>query len=155
MNAGFKACSGDYVIFLSNDVIVCENWVEYLSECFAKYPDCGVASLGNNEHGDIPHDEIKQEMYFAVCMLRKEDAWLDPNYTRGWDDTDLCMRTYMQGKRFYKNLKGLVYHKPHSTTGKYAGDRAEYERCKDYFVKKWKAHNNEPMFRKLAYGQVC
>jgi glycosyltransferase involved in cell wall biosynthesis len=155
MNAGFKACSGDYVIFLSNDVIVCENWVELMSECFLKRLDCGIASLGNNEHGDIPRKEIVPEMYFAVCMMKKEDAWYDPFYKRVWDDTDLCMRMYINGKKLYKNLAGLVYHKPHSTMGEYAGDRAEYERCRDYFVNKWQAHKNEREFKRLAYGQIC
>jgi glycosyltransferase involved in cell wall biosynthesis len=153
MNAGFKACSGDYVIFLSNDVVVCENWVDLLTDCFTQHDDCGIASLGNNEHGDIPRDEIKEQMYFAVCMLRKEDAWYDSNYKRVWDDTDLVMRLHAMGKKFYKNLNGLVYHKTHSTMGEYAGDRAEYDRCQEYFIKKYQGFSSDPMFRKLAYGR--
>jgi len=153
INAGFKACSGDYVIFLSNDVIVCENWVELMHDCFLKRLDCGIASLGNNEHGDIPQDKIIEQLYFAVCMLRKEDAWYDPNYKNIWDDTDLVMRLHAQGKKFYKNLKGLVYHKPHSTMGEYGGNKEEYERCRNYFITKWSSSENDPMFRRLAYGR--
>jgi glycosyltransferase involved in cell wall biosynthesis len=153
INAGFKACSGDYVIFLSNDVIVCENWVEYLSDCFNKHDDCGVASLGNNEHGDITQDKIIEQLYFAVAMLKKEDAWYDPEYRFVWDDTDLCMRLYKEGKKFYKNLNGLVYHNPHTTMGEYGGNKEEYNRCQEYFINKWQAHKNEPMFRRLAYGR--
>lgn len=153
MNAGFKACSGDYVIFLSNDVVVCDNWVDYMTECFTIHNDCGIASLGNNEHGDVPQDKIIEQLYFAVCMMRKEDAWYDSYYKCIWDDTDLCMRLHSQGKKFYKNLKGLIYHKPHATMGEYGGNKQEYDRCQDYFVNKWQAHKNEPMFRRLAYGR--
>jgi glycosyltransferase involved in cell wall biosynthesis len=152
INAGFKACSGDYVIFLANDVVVCDKWVELLADCFLKRLDCGIASLGNNEHGDVPHDEIREQMFFSVCMMKKEDAWYDPEYKFVWDDTDLCMRLYIKGKKFYKNLNGLVYHNPHTTLGEYGGNREEYERCRRYFVTKWSSYEHDPQFKRFAYG---
>lgn len=152
MNAGFKACKGDYVIFLSNDVTVCDEWVEKMLECF-KHPDCGIASLGNNEHRDLHADEIIESLYFAVAMMKKEDAWYDPQYNRVWDDTDLVMRLHTKGKKFYKNLLGIVHHKQHATMGEYAGDKAEYEKSRKYFIDKWSEYESDPFFQKLAYGR--
>ncbi len=152
MNAGFKACTGDYVVFMSNDIMVCDGWIEKMCDCFYKRTECGIASLGSNEHGDIPRDEIIEQMFFSVCMLKKEDAWYDPFYKCIWDDTDLVMRLYTQGKKFYKNLNGLIYHKPHSTMGEYGGDTKEYNRCQSYFIDKYKDFKDDPFFKKLAYG---
>ncbi len=150
INRAFKVCSGDYVVFLANDVKVCNNWLEYMVECFEKHSDCGIASLGNNEHGDFFEDRIIESLYFTVCMMKKEDAWFDPFYTKVFDDTDLVFRMYLQGKRFYKNLKGFVNHKAHSTYGKFCGDGQEYERSRMYFVDKYKEYKDDQFFKKLA-----
>jgi len=152
VRAGFEACTGEYAIFLSNDVFVCDGWVEKMVECFTKHDDCGIASLGNNEHCDVPHNRIKEELFFAVCMMKKEDAKLDPAYKFIWDDTDLVMKLHTLGKKCYKNLAGLVYHKPHSTLGEYGGNKEEYERCRSYFIEKWRDYKDDPYFKKLAYG---
>jgi len=149
INKGFAAANGEYVVFLANDVTVCPMWVDYLLDCF-KYSDCGIASLGNNEHRDVVKDEIKEDLYFTVCMMKKEDAWFDPFFTKIYDDTDLIFRLYTQGKKFYKNLNGFVNHKTHSTYGEYCGDKEEYDRSQNYFRSKWSEYSNDSFYKKLA-----
>lgn len=151
IDRGFRIASGDFVVFLANDVTVCSKWIEYLLECFEK-EDCGIASLGNNEHKDVESFRIVEDLYFSVCMVRKEDAWFDPYYNKIFDDTDLCFRLHLQGKKFYKNLKGIVKHKPHSTYGKYCGDQEEYIRSKEYFAKKYIQYKDDPLYKKFVNG---
>lgn len=150
INRAFHAASGDYVVFLGNDLTVCNKWLEYLIECFEKKGDCGIASLGNNEHGDIHEDSIVEGLYFSVCMMKKEDAWFDPNYTFIFDDTDLVFRLHTQGKKFYKNLKGYANHRPHSTLGSFGGNKEEYERSRQYFIHKYSEYKDDSFYKKLA-----
>lgn len=149
VDRGFRLSNAKYVVFLANDVFVCENWLEYMLECF-KHKDCGIASLGNNEHKDQCRDEIVEGLYFSVSMMKKEDAWFDQNYKRVFDDTDLIFRLYTQGKKFYKNLKGNVHHKTHSTLGDFGGDREEYERSRAYFINKYSDYKEDPVFKRFA-----
>jgi GT2 family glycosyltransferase len=150
-NKGFKACTGDYVIFLSNDVEVCENWAELMLQCFTN-EDCGIGSLGNSEAQDRIQNRIEEGLFFSVCMLKKEDAWLDPQYTRVFDDTDLIFRLHTQGKKFYKNLSGYVHHKPHTTLGEYGGDMVEFMFSKEYFKDKYKEYSSDPWYRRFTNG---
>lgn len=149
INRAFGLCTGDYVAYLSNDVTVCDDWISKMLACFDK-ADCGIASLGNNEHGDVLSDKIVESFYFSVAMLRKCDAWYTTEYKSNFLDTDLAFRLHLQGKKFYKNLSGIVYHKPHSTVGKYSGDLADYERCRQHFADKYKEHASDPLYKKFA-----
>lgn len=147
---GFRISNGEYVVFIGNDVKVCENWLEYMLDCFDKRKDCGIASLGNNEHNDEIKNEIIEEVFFSVCMMKKEDAWLDTNYGVIFSDTDLIFRLYTQGKKFYKNLNGYITHNAHATLGEYGGDFNEYERSRDYFINKYASFKNDDFFKKLS-----
>jgi GT2 family glycosyltransferase len=149
-NKGFKACSGKYVVFLSNDIVTCKDWIIKMKECFDRFKDCGIASLGNNESFDVEENSIVEGIFFSVCMMKKEDAWFDANYNRVFDDTDLLFRLYLQDKKFYKNLSGLIYHKPHSTLGQYAGDVIEFERSKKYFEKKYENYKHTDLYKRFT-----
>lgn len=149
VNGGFGYCNTDYVVFIGNDVFVEDGWLECLLECFDR-PDCGIATLGNNEHRDIRKNQISEGIYFSICMLKKEDAWFDPFYTYIFDDTDLIFRIYTSGRKSYKNHNCVVEHQPHSTYGKFCGNKEEYERSRQYFIGKWKEFSHLPLYRKFA-----
>lgn len=146
---GFDCAKSDFVVFVGNDVFVNDDWLESLLECFDK-DDCGIATLGNNEHKDIQANEIKESIYFSICMVRKKDAWFDNNYTFVFDDTDMIFRIYQSGRKCYKNLKSIVEHKPHSTLGEFGGDRVEYERSRKYFADKWKSYTTDPLYKQFV-----
>lgn len=149
INRALKCADGEFVVFLANDVTVCDGFIEKMKKCFDVKSDCGLASLGNNEHRDFERDEIVEDLFFSVCMLRKEDAWLDQAYSYIFDDTDLIFRLHLKGLKTYKNLNGIVQHKPHSTYGKYCGDQEEYERSREYFKKKYASHSGDALYRTL------
>lgn len=153
VNRAFACASGKYVVFLANDVKVCDNWIEKMYECFSKYSDCGLASLGNNEHADPTDDVIIDEghrFYFSVCMLSREDAWFDPKFPYNFADTDLVFRLHTQNKKFYKNLSGHVFHKPHSTYGRFCGDTKDYQESRQRFLDKHNSYLNDPFYQILG-----
>lgn len=149
INRGFRSASGDYVVFLSNDVMVGEQWLEKMLDCF-KNEDCGLASLGNNEHNDSIEDKIIEREYFAVCMMKKEDAYLDLNYDSVFDDIDLIFRLMTQGKKCYKNLGAFAHHFSHSTYGEFQGNHEAYERSRQYFINKYKQFCDHPKYKLFA-----
>lgn len=150
INRAFKVSNNDFIVYLSNDVTVCDGWVEKMLECFNKHDNCGIASLGNNEHNDQERNEIVEDFYFSVCMMRKNDAWYSKDYKTNFLDTDLAFRVHRQGKKFYKNLSGKVYHKPHSTVGKFSGDFDDYERSRKRFLDKWKIYADDPLYKRFG-----
>lgn len=152
-NRAFSACSGDLVAYLANDVTVCNGWLEKMVACFDAHEDCGIASLGNSEHEDPIEDRIVESFYFSVALIRKQDAWYTPEYSSNFLDTDLAMRVHLQGLKFYKNLSGHVFHKPHTTVGKFSGSFEDYERCRHHFLDKYAAHSSDPVYR--TFGGVA
>ena len=146
VNRGFRCCNSDYVVFVGNDVFVGDGWLESLIDGF-NIPDCGIATLGNNEHGDTKQDKIIESIYFSICMVRKEDAWFDPEYKFVFDDTDMIFRIYTSGRKCYKNLHTIVQHNAHSTLGEFGGDRTEYERSRAYFKEKWKSYHTNTLYK--------
>lgn len=146
-NRAFYACSGDLVVYLANDVTVCDGWVEKMLECFEIKSDCGIASLGNSEHGDAVLDEIIEGFYFSVSMFPKKYAWYPQEYGSNFLDTDLAFRVRIDGGKFYKNLEGHVLHKPHTTVGKFSGDFNDYERCRLHFIDKYKEYAEDPWYK--------
>lgn len=149
INRGFRSCNGDYVIFLANDVFVADGWVENMLECFNKHEDCGIASLGNNEFKQEKSDKIIERIYFSVCMFKMEDAYLDPFYDNLFDDSDMIMRIYSQGKKCYQNLNTIVFHDRHSTYGVNDLSSPKNVRQKEYFNKKWEFYKNYRVFNLL------
>ena len=146
VNRAFRCCNSDYIVFVGNDVFVDNEWLESLIEGF-KIPDCGIATLGNNEHGDTKQDKIIESIYFSICMFKKEDAWFDTEYKFVFDDTDMIFRIYTTGRKCYKNLHTIVQHHAHSTLGEFGGDRVEYERSRQYFKEKWKDYLTHPLYK--------
>lgn len=150
-NRSFRRCfcqaDGDYVIFLSNDVFVGEGWIESMLECFRRYPDCGLASLGNNEHGDTIRDEIIERVYFATAMTRREDMVYDPDYIDLFDDSDMIMRILVSGRKAYKNLNCYVEHLRHKTYGPHDLRSEKSLLQLETFKRKWSQHKEHP-----AYG---
>jgi len=149
INRGFKVASGDYVIFLANDVFVGDKWVEHLLECF-DIKDCGLASLGNNEFGQTKKAEIIERPYFSVCMVKKEDAYFDDNYDDLFDDSDLIMRIFSKGLNCYQNLKTIVEHKPHSTYGRPDLGLEKNQKQRRYFENKWSKYKDKPYYSLFA-----
>jgi len=121
-NRAFKLADGEYVTVLTNDVYVDDGWLEAMEECFDKYPDCGVATVGSNEAQSIKQDKIEEAVWASITMIRKDmlmkAAMFDTIYRHGsFEDTDQIMKIVLEGKKPYRNLKCVVEHLVHRTNG--------------------------------------
>lgn len=143
INKAFAAADTDFVIFLANDVYVDDGWIERMLECFDEYDDCGLATLGASEYGMFREDKIIEKVYFSVCMMRKQDAWFDPNYDDLFDDSDLIMRIYKNRKKCYMNMNCIVDHLRHKTYGPPDLFSEKNIRQKQYFIDKWKEYKDQ------------
>jgi len=117
-NKGFKCASGQYIVGLTNDVFVSENWLECLKECFQK-EDCGISTLASTESGNKKEDKIEEDIYFPITMIPKwlfdKIGYLDEDYKMYWADADFIVKTYKAGYKFYRNFNSVVSHNPGST----------------------------------------
>ena len=117
-NRSFKCASGEYIVGLTNDVFVGEDWLECLVKCF-EIPDCGIATLASTESGNKKEDKIVEEVYFPLVMFSKQlfdkIGYFDEEYKMYWADADFMVRTYEAGFKMYRNYNCVVEHKPGST----------------------------------------
>lgn len=152
-NRGFEACTGDYVCFMSNDVYVDDNWLECLCDCFAKKEDCGIATLATTQFNHEKHDEISEGVWFSVALFPKQDKYFDENYVNSWDDTDFIMRTYLGGKKMYRNFNCVVDHLVGQTHYASPSHYDNFRKNGDLFKSKYK-YCMHPMYEKLISGVV-
>lgn len=148
---GFNLANGEFIIFIGADVSVCKDFAKLMERCFMEKKDCGLASLGNNEHNDFIGDHIVKSLFFSICMIRKEDAVFDPYYKGTFSDTDMVFRLYTEGKYCYKNLNGYVYHKKHAVMKELGGNKVEYNKNRDYFMNKYDKYKNDDFFKELSF----
>jgi len=122
-NTGLRAASGDIQVFMGNDILVTEGWLEALLEPFERYPDCGLSSVATAEPGafvgpahPIP-GLIVEGSYTPIMAFRK--GWeLDEAFNGGYSDSDLLMRVYTAGLRAYRHCGVQVHHLNHLTIKK-------------------------------------
>lgn len=154
INRGFYCASGDKVVLLTNDVIVSDGWLEALLECF-QITDCGMSTLAADQFGHMRQNKIDEGIWFSVAMLPKEEAWFDEAYKPGsWDDSDLIMRNYLQGRRMYRNFKSVAHHKIGMTHYEKPDHKANFDWNKEYFCEKYKDYSDARIFKILVGGII-
>lgn len=154
INRGFLCASGDYVVLLTNDVILSENWLECLVDCFKKRKDCGLATLATKQLHHCKENKIDEGIWFSVAMMPSNKAWFDENYVNSWDDTDLVMQTYIDGFKMYRNYNCVVDHYVGATEYLKKDHHKNYVKNEKYFKKKYKDYQNHPMYKTLTTGVV-
>jgi glycosyltransferase involved in cell wall biosynthesis len=154
INRGFKICSGDRVILLTNDTFVGESWIECLLDCFDKFDDCGLATLATNQLGHFKHDEISEGIWFSVAMMEKRDALFDENFVNSWDDTDLIMRVYESERKMYRNYNCIAQHDPGQTHYDDPEHNANFMNNYNLFMNKHEHSADTRIFKILTGGVV-
>lgn len=137
-NKGFKVATGEYIVLLTNDVFVGEEWLEKMLECF-RLPWCGLATIGskNNEK----RKEIKEDYWFDVAMIRKEvfdrAGYYDERFIGSWPDSDLLVRAYKLGYKMYRNFDCIANgDETQTTVGLHKDHKYNYEIGRELFRKK-------------------
>ena len=150
-NRGFRCSLGKYVVVLTNDVFVGENWLECLKDCFQR-PDCGIATLASTESGNKKEDKIIEEIYFPLVMISQElfskIGYFDEEYRMYWADADFMVRTYEAGYKIYRNYNCLINHSPGTTLYDESNWEQSCEFGRGLFIEKHK-DCKLPIFQKL------
>ena len=160
-NTGMNLCEGEIIVVLTNDVFVKPGWLEYLLECFDRFPDCGMASLGTTDHtNERAVNAIVEGVWCPVFAIpnRPEFRFDAMEFPSEWGDYDLLMRIYQAGLRSYRNLNILCNHLGRATNGN-ASDPEKAARIEEYrqkFLNRWgpTPQSSSIMFRALMSGWI-
>lgn len=113
-NRGADAATGSMLVHTGIDVIVGENWLESMMECFVKHADCGVSttSVAEPSHmiGTPTPQPLITESFYGALMLFGARWRLDEAYRDQMSDYDLCQRIYRDGLRSYRNNASIAWH---------------------------------------------
>lgn len=153
INRGFHAATGEFVVLLTNDVIVSDGWLEHLLDCF-KISDCGLSTLATTQFHHTQQNMIGEGIWFSVAAMHKKDAYFDEGYQGAWDDSDLLMRVYLSGRKMYRNYNCVVDHKVGMTLYGEAGHDTKFEAGKARFLEKWKDHKDTWIYNVLVTGYI-
>ena len=152
-NQGMRAARGSYILLLNNDVIVTEEWLSGLLECFCddgvgvvgpmtdnisgpqKWPCLTYQSLeqlddfarelrAHNHHIRIPNRRI-----VGLCMLFRRElmeriGFLNEEFGPGnFEDDDYCLRAALEG---FRNLIAADVFIHHAGSTTFKGDNINY-----------------------------
>ena len=151
INRGFNNCSGDRIVYLSNDVYVGDKWLSSLNDCF-NIEDCGLSTLASTELGQCKEDFIEEGVYFPICMINRKYAQFDEAYNYLWNDTDVIMRVYIDGLKMYRNHNSIVDHLKNKTLGDIPVSSDIYQRDKNIFINKFGKYSEHRMYKILTEG---
>lgn len=141
-NIGFRiGCRYKYIVLLTNDTYMSDDWLEALMEPFVKYADCGLSTLGCSRYGHSQSDLIKEDFWFDVAMISKDVfetiGFYDERFIGSWPDTDLLIRAYKAGFKMYRNFACIVDGEaPQATVGLNPKHKENYEMGRALFRSK-------------------
>lgn len=141
-NIGFRVSSrNNFVVLLTNDVYVKDNWLEVLLSTFDRKEDCGLATLGTVLKGHVKEDRIEEGNWFDVAMIKSEVferiGYYDERFHGSFPDTDLLVRAYKEGWKMYRNFNCVIDGEPpHQTVHQNPFFKENYIRGRALFREK-------------------
>lgn len=141
INRALKSCNKDWIVLLTNDVIVDEGWLEALFECF-KEKDCGISTLGSTQFNHQKENKIEEGNWWSIVLfpswIFEKVGYFDERFKGVWDDTDLLIRIYKAGYRMYRNFNVIVEHPTESHQYNKQEHRENYNEGQKLFYEKHK-----------------
>ena len=129
-NQGTKMAKGDYIIFMSNDTLATNWWMNGLVEAInkdKKISSVAATLIESKNYGKIKREAIEEEKE-SVCsatMIVTRKAWEnvgeydEENFTPyGGDETDWNYRARNMGYKVMKTRRAFVHHIGHHDTKK-------------------------------------
>jgi len=137
-NLGAAAGDGDLLVFLNPDLEMPSDWLRTVVTRLQANADIAVIcpiTLGSDEDpADQLQDELEDVTTLPACafVMRREDfaaaGGFDDRIFLYWEDTDLCWRTKLRGRRVVKDHSAFVVHDPGGAGG---GDSQSAEQIKN------------------------
>lgn len=145
-NLAVKAATKPYVLYLNDDTILADNWLESMVDIIESKKQCGMVgkmSLDNERKlHQLAHKNhtSKSEYAYGFCMLvRRKDAYLDEIYKDyGWEDIDLCERIKEKGQEIWVERMFPIIHLGSKSLGKFEGINDVMARNHAIYLKRWK-----------------
>jgi GT2 family glycosyltransferase len=119
-NVGLDRALTRYAVFLDDDVILTEGWLERLRETMDRTGAGIVYARQLRMDGSLlstsaasPHGEIVEALSGGACFMFRNDLGLcfDETYVRSqWDDVDFMFHLYERGLRAYVDGRVDFYH---------------------------------------------
>jgi GT2 family glycosyltransferase len=118
-NQGARAARGELLVFLNPDVFVTPGWLAILVRRIAEHPNAAIicpTTLYPDQPAQIATASVEESAAVPGCaMLMPHAIWqelggFDEQIFLYWEDTELCWRAWLLGRRVLADLEALVYH---------------------------------------------
>jgi N-acetylglucosaminyl-diphospho-decaprenol L-rhamnosyltransferase len=137
-NQGARAARGELLVFLNPDVFVTPDWLAILVRRVAEYPAAAIicpTTLYPDQPVPMATAAVEESAAVPGCaMLMPRAIWqelggFDEQIFLYWEDTELCWRAWLLGRRVLADLEALVYHERGGSGG--GGARWDAEQIKN------------------------
>lgn len=143
VNAGLKACTGDYLIIANNDLIFVQpDWLDHLVKPLEQ--GCDISSIRTTDSdGWETEDKITEGDKFGSLWCMKREVYekiggLDESFGKGYcEDLDYRRRALNEGFKIAKNHAGLVEHKGKATFKVADPNDESYRKALKRYEEKW------------------
>lgn len=139
INSGFEAATGEYVLFVSNDLLLTPNWANNLLYCIEADKKIGMVVPASNISSNMQivsfdytdddalysfaraynksdktkwEERIRLVTYAFIVRydLFKEIGGMDEDFNSGFDDDDISFRVRRMGYKLILAMDTFVYH---------------------------------------------
>jgi O-antigen biosynthesis protein len=176
-NVGFRAATGEFVVYLDDDAFPDPDWLNYLAASFLETehvaiggpnvepPESGlVATCVANAPGGPVHvlitDELAEHIPGCNMAFRRKVleavGGFDPQFRAAGDDVDICWRIQERGWTIGFSPAALVWHHRRDAILKYCKQQRGYGRAEALLEAKWPERYNSAghhTFNGRIYGK--